>query len=76
MKKLILILTTAIVVSSCSCNYDYKYLILDNRGIDYYTNHYYQNEDGCIIFNNKPGENDSQVESIIICGNYTIKNLK
>ncbi len=40
MKKLILILTTAIMVSSCGGSGNYNYVIYDNRGIVYECNFY------------------------------------
>jgi len=76
MKKLILILTTAIVVSSCDCGGDYKYFIRDNYGNRYYCNFYNENEDGCIMFNDRPGTNKTTGMPTIICGDYTIRKLK
>ena len=77
MKKLILILITAIVVSSCGeGSGKYKYLILDNRGMIYECNFYNENEDGCVMFNDRPGEDNTPGTPTIICGNYTIKKIK
>jgi hypothetical protein len=77
MKKLILILITTIVVFSCGeGSGKYKYLILDNRGMIYECNFYNENEDGCIMFNNRPGENNTPGTPTIICGNYTIRKIK
>jgi hypothetical protein len=76
MKKLILILTTAIVVSSCGGSSDYKYVIYDNRGEGYLCNFYNENEDGCVMFNDEPGKDNTPGIPTIICGNYTIVKLK
>ena len=77
MKKLILILTTAIVVSSCSeYSGKYKYFIIDNRGMVYECNFYNENEDGCIMFNDRPGKDNTPGTPTILCGNYTIRKMK
>ena len=77
MKKLILILTTAIVVSSCGeSSSNYKYLIYDNRGQIFECNFYNENEDGCIMFNNRPGQDNTPGTPTILCGNYTIQKMK
>ena len=77
MKKLILILTTSIVVSSCSENSsNYKYVIYDNRGMLYECNLYNENENGCIMFNDRPGKDNTPGHPTMICGNYTIKKMK
>jgi hypothetical protein len=77
MKKLILILTTVIVVSSCGeSSSNYKYLIYDNRGQIFECNFYNENEDGCIMFNNQPGQDNTPGTPTILCGNYTIRKIK
>jgi len=77
MKKLILILTTAIVVSSCDGGSgNYKYVIYDNRGMVYECNFYNENEDGCVMFNDRPGQDNTPGKPTILCGNYTIIKLK
>ena len=77
MKKLILILTTAIVVSSCDeGSGNYNYLIVDNRGIVYYCNLYNKTGDGCIMFNDEPGKDNTPGTPTILCGNYTIRKMK
>ena len=76
MKKLILILTTAIVVSSCGGSGNYKYVIYDNIGIVYECNFYNENEDGCIMFNDRPGIDNTPGKPTILCGNYTIQKMK
>ena len=77
MKKLILILTTVIVMSSCDRGIgNYKYIIVDNRGVVYYCNLYNETGDGCIMFNDCPGVDNTPGKPTIICGNYTIKKLK
>jgi hypothetical protein len=77
MKKLILILTTIFLFYSCEGGSGkYRYVILDNRGMIYECNFYNENEDGCIMFNNRPGEDNTPGTPTIICGNYTIKKIK
>ena len=76
MKKLIFLLAVVATITSCSCDCDYNYLIVDNRGINYYANFYNKTGDGCIMFNNRPGINNTPGVPTIICGNYTIKELK
>ena len=77
MKKLILILTATIVLSSCSeYSGNYKYFIIDNRGMVYECNFYNENEDGCIMFNDRPGTDNTPGTPTILCGNYTIRKMK
>ena len=77
MKKLILILTATIVLSSCSeYSGNYKYFIIDNRGMVYECNFYNENEDGCIMFNDRPGKDNTPGTPTILCGNYTIRKMK
>lgn len=76
MKKLILILTTAIVVSSCGHNDKYTYLVKDIRGNRFYCNFYNETGNGCIMFNNEPGDNNTPGKPTVVCGSYTIQKLK
>ena len=76
MKKLILLLSVVTIITSCSCDCDYKYLIMDNSGVGHYANFYTKTGDGCIMFNNRPGIDNTPGVPTIICGNYTIKKLK
>jgi len=76
MKKLILILIASLVVSSCEYSGKHKYLIMDNHGCFYECDFYNKTEDGCIMFNNKPGDDNTPGHPTIICGNYTIKKMK
>lgn len=76
MKKLILLLAVAASITSCSYDLKYKYAIFNNRGELYYANFYEENEDGCIMFNNCPGLDNTPGEPTLICGDYTIRKLK
>ena len=76
MKKLFLILIASLVVSSCEDSGKYKYLIYDNRGLVFECNFYNENEDGCVMFNDRPGKDNTPGHPTIICGNYTIKKMK
>ena len=76
MKKLILLLAVVTVITSCSYNGKYKYAIYNDRGELYYANFYEENEDGCIMFNDCPGVDNTPGRPTIICGDYTIKKLK
>ena len=76
MKKIILLLALIITILSCSQDYKYKYTIYDNKGAVYYANFYEENEDGCIMFNNYPGLDNTPGKPTIICGNYTIVKSK
>jgi hypothetical protein len=74
--KFILVLFVGLSLYSCECDCDYKYLIYDNHGNVYQCNFYNENEDGCILFNDTPGENNDPGTPTIICGNYTIVQNK
>ena len=76
MKKLILLLSIVATMMSCSYDKKYKYTIYNNRGIFYYANFYEENEYGCIMFNDRPGLDNTPGKPTIICGDYTIKKLK
>jgi len=76
MKKLILLLSIVATMVSCSYDGKYKYAIYNNRGVLYYANFYVENEDGCIMFNDCPGLDNTPGKPTIICGDYTIKKLK
>lgn len=71
MKKLLLILI--IILSSCSSKY--KYLIEDKGGNYYLCNVYNISGDGCIMFNDKPGYNNTPGIPTRLCKPYTIKKL-
>lgn len=73
MKKLFLL---CFVVLFTSCTSKYKYLIKDQRGNYYLCNFYNKTKDGCIMFNDKPGYNNTPGFPTRLCGNYTIKKLK
>jgi hypothetical protein len=75
MKKLILILTAVIVVSSCEYSGNHKYVIYDNRGITYECDFYNKTGDGCIMFN-EPSEDNTPGTPTILCGNYSIRKMK
>jgi hypothetical protein len=72
MKKLLLIL--AIILSSCTSKY--KYLIKDKRGDHYLCNFYNKTSDGCILFNDKPGYDNTPGFPTRLCPPYTVKKLK
>jgi len=76
MKKIIVILITAILVTSCEYKGKYKYLIADSEGKVYECNFYNKRSNGCIMFNDKPGKDKTPGKPIIICGNYMIRKIK
>ena len=76
MKKLILILTAVIVVSSCEYSGNHKYVIYDNIGIIYECDFYNKTGDACIMFNDEPGEDNTPGTPTILCGNYSIRKMK
>lgn len=77
MKKLILILTTTALLYSCEDGSGkYNYVIQDHRGMIYECNFYNENEDGCVMFNDRPGNDNTPGTPTIICGNYTIRKIK
>ena len=39
-------------------------------------NFYNENEDGCIMFNDRPGTDNTPGTPTILCGNYTIRKMK
>ena len=49
---------------------------MDNSGVAHYANFYTKTGDGCIMFNNRPGIDNTPGVPTIIYGNYTIKKLK
>lgn len=73
MKKLLLI---SLIAFLTSCTSKYKYLIKDQRGDYYLCNFYNKTKDGCIMFNDKPGYDNTPGFPTRLCGNYTIKELK
>ena len=74
MKKLIL-LGVMIILSSCTSKY--KYLIKDHKGQYYLCNFYNKTDDGCILFNDKPGYNNKTTGfPTRLCRPYSIKKLK
>lgn len=73
MKKLFIL---CLVVLFTSCESEYKYLIKDKKGDYYLCNFYTKTNDGCIMFNDKPGYNNTPGYPTRLCGNYTIKKLK
>jgi hypothetical protein len=75
MKKLVFLIGLSLLVS-CGSGGDYKYVIYDNRGEGYLCNFYNETDDGCIMFNAQPGEDNTPGIPTIICGNYTINKLK
>jgi hypothetical protein len=76
MKKIILFLAVVTTITSCSYDGKYKYAIYNNRGELYYANFYEENKDGCVMFNDCPGVDNTPGRPTIICGDYTIKKLK
>lgn len=73
MKKLIFIILFPLFIS---CNSKYKYLIEDERGNYYFCNFYNKTKDGCLMFNDKPGYDNTPGYPTRLCGNYQIKKLK
>jgi len=77
MKKLFLLLTISISLYSCdSSESEYQYMIVDNRGNYFYTNVYNETGNGCILFNDEPGKDDTPGKPTVICGNYSLQSLK
>ena len=76
MKKLILLLSIVATITSCSYDGKYKYAIYNNKGVLYYANFYEENEDGCIMFNDRPGLDNTPGKPTLICGDYTIEKIK
>lgn len=59
-----------------SCGPKYKYKIFDRKGEIYYCNTINVTNNGCVMFNNHPGLNNTPGIPTIICGYYRIKKLK
>lgn len=78
MKNMILILLAVITLNSCSLDKDYgwKYNIIDNRGVVYHANFYNETGDGCILFNDEPGEDNTPGTPVMLCGNYSVIQVK
>lgn len=80
MKNIILIILAVITLNSCGLDlggdYGWKYNIIDNRGIVYHTNFYNKTGDGCLLFNDEPGTDNTPGTPIMLCGNYTIIQVK
>lgn len=72
MKRLILM--SIVFLSSCTSKYNYK--ITDDNGDVYLCNFYNKNDDGCILFNDKPGYSNEHGYPTRLCGEYRIKKLK
>jgi hypothetical protein len=72
--KNFLILTLIVLVSSCTSKY--KYQIKDERGNYYFCNFYEKTNDGCVMFNDKPGYDNMPGYPTRLCPPYKIKNLK
>ena len=73
MKKLFLL---SLVILFTSCTSKYNYLIKDQRGNYYLCNFYNKTKDGCIMFNDKPGYDNTPGYPTRLCGDYEIKKLK
>lgn len=73
MKKLFLL---SLVILFTSCTSKYNYLIKDKRGDYYLCNFYTKTKDGCIMFNDKPGYDNTPGFPTRLCGKYEIKKLK
>lgn len=64
MKKIFLVSIGLLFLSSCvDCNY--HYIIRDSRGINYYTNYYTVDNNGCISFEDRYGTH-------MMCGSYNL----
>ncbi len=72
--RYIISLVLLILMSSCTPKYNYK--IKDDRGNKYFCNFYTKTNDGCIMFNDKPGYNDTPGYPTRLCPPYKIKKLK
>lgn len=73
MRKLIFI-TFILLLSSCKS--EFKYFIKDKNGKYYVCNFYNKTGDGCIMFNDKPGYDNTPGIPTKLCGWYEIKKLK
>lgn len=72
MKKIFLI----VLLFLCSCSSNYRYQITDKKGNTYFCNFYNETMDGCILFNDKPGYNNTPGYPTRLCGDYIIEKLK
>lgn len=72
--KIIALISILLVLYSCVPNYKYK--ITNSKGETFYCNFYNETENGCVLFNKSPGLNNTPGEPYMICGKYTIENLK
>lgn len=73
MKNLIII-TLLVLLTSCTPKYNYR--IKDSRGNIYLCNFYNKTGNGCIMFNDKPGYDNTPGYPTMLCGDYKIKKLK
>lgn len=70
MKKLLFVLLGIVVLSSCNCNCDAKYKIVDADGHNYYTDSYTTTQTNCIVFTGKSGFTEGR--EVSLCGTYVI----
>ena len=73
MKKLLLISLLSLITS---CGSKYNYMIKDGEGRYYFCNFYNKTNDGCIMFNDKPGYANMPGYPTRLCNNYKIIYLK
>ena len=72
MKKVLFI----VLIFLYSCTPKYHFRIVDEKGDIYFCNFYNETSDGCIMFNDKPGYDNTPGFPTRLCGDYTIKKLK
>jgi hypothetical protein len=54
----------------------YKYEIVDGNRVHYYTTSYTKGQDGCITFQKFCQCGSDELETVVLCGTYTIEENK
>jgi hypothetical protein len=70
------LIATLVVFLAKNEKSQYKYEIVDGNGHHYRTLSYTKGSDGCITFQKSCGCGDNELETVVLCGTYTIEENK